>query len=50
MCVCMCVCFEMLDWGESDKMMKISEKMDKSNTYKRFCSDISFFIKRIPLE
>ena len=28
-------------------MIKISEKMDKSDTYKGFSSDISFFIQRI---
>ena len=33
----------MVDFGESDKMIKISGKMDKSDTYKGFSSDISFF-------
>ena len=33
----------MVDFRESDKMIKISGKMDKSNTYNRFSSDISFF-------
>ena len=36
---------EMVDCDdESDKMMKISGKMDKSYTYKGFSSNISFFI------
>ena len=35
----------MVDVGESDKMMKISGKMDKSDTYKQFSSDISFSIQ-----
>ena len=26
-----CVCVEMIDCGESDKMIKMSRKMDKSN-------------------
>ena len=34
----------MVDFGESDKLMKISGKVDKSNTYNGFCSNISFFI------
>ena len=34
----------MVHEGESDKM-KISGKMDKSDTYKGFSSDISFFIQ-----
>ena len=34
MCVCVCVCVEMIDYGESDKMIKMSGKIDKSNTYK----------------
>ena len=42
------VCVEMVDCGEYDKKIKISGKMDKSDTYKGFCSsDISFFIPRI---
>ena len=36
----------MVDCGESD-MIKISEKVDKSDTYKEFSSHISFFIQRI---
>ena len=38
----------MVDFGESDKMIKISEKMDKSDIYKEFSSsDISFFIQNL---
>ena len=37
------MCGEMVDFGESDKMIKISEKMDKSNS---FSGNISFFINR----
>ena len=33
----------MVDFGESDKMIEISGKLDKSNTNK-FRSNISFFI------
>ena len=36
---------EMVDFGESDNMIKISGKMDKSDNYKGFSSDISFFIQ-----
>ena len=35
----------MVDFGESDKIIKISGKVDKSNTYNRFSSNISFFIQ-----
>ena len=35
---------EMVDFAESDKMIKISGKVDKSNTYNRFSGYISFFI------
>ena len=34
----------MVDFGESDKMIKISRKVDKSNIYNGFSSNISFFI------
>ena len=34
----------MVECGESDKMIKISGKMHKSDTYKGFRTDISFFI------
>ena len=38
----------MVDYGESEKLIKISEKMDKSDTYKGFRrSDISFVIPKI---
>ena len=32
---------EMVDFGESDKMIKIRGKKDKSDTYNRFSSNIS---------
>ena len=35
---------EILDFCESDKMIKISRKVDKSNTYNGFSGNISFFI------
>ena len=37
-------CGEMVDFGESDKMIKISGQVDKSNTYNGFSDNISFFI------
>ena len=37
---------EMVDFGKSDEMIKISGKMNKSNTYKEFSCNISFFIQR----
>ena len=43
LCVCMCVCVEMVDLGESEEMIKISGKVDKSNTYNGFSSNISFW-------
>ena len=54
LCVCVCVCVyiyiyiycEMVDFGESKKKIKISEKMNKSETYNRFSSNISFFIRK----
>ena len=30
----------MVDFDESDKLIKISEKVDKSNTYNAFCCNI----------
>ena len=33
----------MVDFSESDKMMKISGKVVKSNTYNGFSSNVSFF-------
>ena len=35
----------MVDFGQSDKMINVSGKLDKLNTYNRFSSDISFFIQ-----
>ena len=35
----------MVDFGESDKMIKISRKVDKSNTYNGFSGNISYFIQ-----
>ena len=35
---------EMLDFGKSDKMMNISGKEEKSDTYKGFGSNVSSFI------
>ena len=37
----------MVDCGEPEKIIKVSEKMDKSYTYKGFSSYILFFIQRI---
>ena len=37
---------ETVDFGESDRMIKISEKEDKSDIYNGFSSDILFFIYR----
>ena len=45
MCVCVCVCDKMVECSESNKMMKMSKKLDKSDTYKGFSSNISFFIQ-----
>ena len=36
MCVCVCVCVEIMDCGESDKIIKISLKIDKLDTYKYY--------------
>ena len=36
----------MLNFGESDKLIKISGKEDKSNTYKEVSDNILFFIHR----
>ena len=35
----------MVDFGKSDKMVKICGKVDKSNTYNGFRSNILFFIQ-----
>ena len=37
----------MVDFGKSDKMIKINGKGDKTNIYNGFSSNISFFINRI---
>ena len=37
---------EIIDFGESDKIIKICGKMDKSNTYNGFSGNISFFINK----
>ena len=34
-----------VDFGESDKMIKIIRNVDKSNTYNGFSCNISFFIQ-----
>ena len=34
---------EIVDFDESDKMIKISGKVDESNTYNGISGDISFF-------
>ena len=36
----------MVDFGESDLMIKLSGKMDKSDSYNEFSSNILFFIHR----
>ena len=38
----------MVDFGKSDKMIKIRGKVDKSNTYNGFSSNISIFIQDLP--
>ena len=50
MCVCVCVGVEIVDCGESDKVIKISGKMDKSDSYKGFSCDILFLIQIIQLK
>ena len=35
----------MVDFGEFNEMIKISGKIDKSDTYNRFRRNISFFIQ-----
>ena len=37
---------KIVDFSEYDKMIKISGKVDKSNTYNEFSDNISFFINR----
>ena len=36
----------MVDFGESDKIIKMIGKVDKSNTYNEFTGNILFFIHR----
>ena len=36
----------MVDFDKTDKMIKISGKVDKLNTYNGFSSNIPFFIQR----
>ena len=40
----MCLCEEMVDFGESDKMPKIKRKWDKSDIYNGFIGNTSFLI------
>ena len=35
---------ETIDFGKLDKMIQISEKLDRPNTYNGFSHNISFFI------
>ena len=35
----------MVDFGETDKIRKINENVDESNTYNGFSCNIPFFIK-----
>ena len=39
----------MVDFGESNKMMKISGKLDKSDSYNGFSYNISFFIQEFQI-
>ena len=36
----------MIDFGKSDKIIRVSGKVDKSNIYNKFSGYISFFINR----
>ena len=40
----------MVDFGESDKIIKMNGKGNKSNTYNGFIGNISFFIHEIKNE
>ena len=40
----------MVDFGESDKMVKISGKVNKSNAYNGFAGNISLFFRQKILE
>ena len=47
MCVCVCVCvWRNGRFNDSDNLIKIIGKVDKSNTYNRISRNISFFIKK----
>ena len=48
---CVCVFTEMVDFGESDKMIKISGKVDKLNTFNGFNgnSSVNKKYKTLPL-
>ena len=41
MCACAYVCAEKVDFGKSDKIWKVSGKVDKPNTVNKFNNDIS---------
>ena len=43
-CIYICIYGEMVDFCVSDKMMKISGKMDKSDSYNELSSDIFHFL------
>ena len=36
----------MVDFGESDKMLKICGKVNESNTYNVFSGNVSFFVNK----
>ena len=42
-------CGKMIDFGEFDKMIKISGKVGKLNIYNEFSGNILFFIHKIRL-
>ena len=46
-CVCVCVCVEMVDCGDSDKMLKINGNTDKSLTKGLVVVTFQSFIPRI---
>ena len=39
MCVCVCA-WKIVDFGKSDKMLKISRKANKSSTYNGFSNEL----------
>ena len=45
-CVCVCAREEMVDFGEPEKMIKMSGKVNKRYTYNGFSGNISFIIHR----